>query len=71
MGEAGRGFSGVADEVRSLAQKTMAATTDIAAIVNCWSQPSSCDLCADLDGSGAVNAADLATLLAAWGFMCP
>ena len=33
-GDAGRGFSVVADEVRSLAQKTVAATTDIAAIVS-------------------------------------
>ncbi|MEW6460728.1 methyl-accepting chemotaxis protein [Ectopseudomonas khazarica] len=32
-GDAGRGFSVVADEVRSLAQKTVAATTDISAIV--------------------------------------
>ena len=33
-GEVGRGFSVVADEVRSLAQKTVAATTDIAGIVD-------------------------------------
>ncbi|GGJ84051.1 methyl-accepting chemotaxis protein [Pseudomonas matsuisoli] len=33
-GDAGRGFSVVADEVRSLAQKTVSATTDIAHIIN-------------------------------------
>jgi methyl-accepting chemotaxis protein len=37
-GDAGRGFSVVADEVRSLAQKTVAATTDIAAIVEQFQQ---------------------------------
>lgn len=33
-GDAGRGFSVVADEVRSLAQKTVAATTNIVAIID-------------------------------------
>jgi methyl-accepting chemotaxis protein len=33
-GDAGRGFSVVADEVRTLAQKTVAATTNIASIIN-------------------------------------
>ena len=37
-GDAGRGFSVVADEVRSLAQKTVAATTDISAIVGEFQQ---------------------------------
>ena len=37
-GDAGRGFSVVADEVRSLAQKTVAATTDIARIVGEFKQ---------------------------------
>ena len=37
-GDAGRGFSVVADEVRSLAQKTVAATTDIARIVGTLDQ---------------------------------
>lgn len=37
-GDAGRGFSVVADEVRSLAQKTVAATTDITHIVREFKQ---------------------------------
>jgi methyl-accepting chemotaxis protein len=37
-GDAGRGFSVVADEVRSLAQKTVSATTDIARIVGEFKQ---------------------------------
>lgn len=37
-GDAGRGFSVVADEVRSLAQKTVAATTDITRIVGEFKQ---------------------------------
>lgn len=37
-GDAGRGFSVVADEVRSLAQKTVSATTDISAIVGEFQQ---------------------------------
>ena len=37
-GDAGRGFSMVADEVRSLAQKTVSATTDIARIIGDFNQ---------------------------------
>ena len=37
-GDAGRGFSVVADEVRSLAQKTVSATTDIARIIGDFNQ---------------------------------
>ncbi|MFP8967333.1 methyl-accepting chemotaxis protein [Pokkaliibacter sp. CJK22405] len=37
-GDAGRGFSVVADEVRSLAQKTVSATANIASIINEFNQ---------------------------------
>ncbi|MBU1329376.1 MAG: methyl-accepting chemotaxis protein [Gammaproteobacteria bacterium] len=55
-GDAGRGFSVVADEVRSLAQKTVAATTDIAAIVAQFQQQAR--QMRELMGNGLSLAAD-------------
>lgn len=55
-GDAGRGFSVVADEVRTLAQKTVSATTDIAHIIGEFKQQAQC--MDDLMSSGLSLAAE-------------
>ncbi len=51
-GEAGRGFAVVADEVRKLAEKTMAATREVGASVRAIQDSAACNV------SGAAQAAD-------------
>lgn len=44
---------------------------DIAAIINCWSMPASCNVCADLDNSGSIGLGDIARVIGSWGSSCP
>ncbi|HVZ95207.1 MAG TPA: hypothetical protein VG797_11925, partial [Phycisphaerales bacterium] len=44
---------------------------DIAAIIQCWSLPASCNPAADLDASGTIGLGDVAGVIAHWGVTCP
>lgn len=49
----------------------MVGLADIAEIINCWAQPASCNIAADLDSSDSIGLGDLAVIINFWGTSCP